>query len=104
MQASARIADPFDQSSLDEAVDVFVRSGDRFRGTLPFVKDLLQRRENRRGVLGAEQARGFQRLGPGDAAGHIVFEEQPIEAKGDAEVEGGGIGRRVEPAGPERHA
>ena len=44
-----------------------------------------------------------ERLGPGQAAGHVVLEERPIEAERDAEVERGGIGSRVEAARPQGH-
>ena len=57
-----------------------------------------------RRIRGRQHARGGKRLGPGDAAGDIVFKERAVEAERDAEVERGGIGSRIEATGPECHA
>ena len=40
-------------------------------------------------------------LRPGQAARDVVFEQAPIEWERDAEIKRVGIGRRVEPSGPQ---
>ena len=70
----------------------------------PSSRIACERGDDRARVLGRQHAGGAERLGPRDAAGHVVFEERAIEAERDAEVERGGIGSGVEAAGPERHA
>ena len=104
MQAPAGVADALDQLALDEAVHVLVGPGDERRIAPPFLEDRLQAVDDRARVVGRQHARGAERLGPREAAGDVVFEQRAIEAERDAEVERGGIGSRVEPAGPERHA
>ena len=59
--------------------------------------------DDRARVVGREHACRAERLRPREAAGHVVLEQRAIEAERDAEVERSGIGRGVEPAGPERH-
>jgi hypothetical protein len=43
-----------------------------------------------------QHAGGTERLGPRHAAGDVVLEERAIETERDAEVEGRGIGGRLE--------
>ena len=65
------------------------------------LEDLGQRGVDRRASSAREHAGLRERPRPRQAARHVVFEQAAIEAERGAEFEGGGIGRRVEPAGPE---
>ena len=99
MQTPARIADARDQLPLDERVHVFVVAVDPRRIRAARLEDRLQ------AFLIAllprlEHAGARERVRPRQAAGHIVFEQPPIERERHAEVERRGIGRRVEPSGP----
>src|SRR5687767_14770958 len=104
MKSTTGVANPFDETTLDKAVDVLVRTCDRLRVAPALLEDHLQRADDRFAVFPAEHPRGFQRVRPRDAAGDVVLKEQTVEAERDAEVEGGRIGCSVEAAGPERHA
>src|SRR5207249_4303866 len=69
----------------------------------PVLEDGLEARHDRRRVLRRQHAGRAERFRPGDAPPHVVFKQHAVETERDAEVEGGGVGRRVEPAGPQRH-
>ena len=103
VQPAAGVADPLDQLALDEAVHVLVvarrRTPDRRAPASRIVGqrrlDLLARRRRVSTPASCERPR------PREAAGDVVFEQPAIEAERGAEVEGRGVGRRVEAAGPE---
>ena len=50
--------------------------------------------------VGVEHAGARQRLGPRQAAGHVVFEQAAIERERHAEIKRRRIGRGVKPSGP----
>src|SRR6266496_142158 len=101
MEPSARVAERLDQQPLDEAVDIFVGSGDeRWIGSAA-LEQLPERRVDLARFVARQHAGVRQRAGPRQAAGHVVFKEAAIEAKRRAEFEGGGIGCRIEASGPE---
>ena len=104
MQAPARITDAIDQLTLDEAVHVFVWSGDPRRIATTLLENLAQGVDDGRRIGSRQYSRGGKRLRPGDAAGDIIFKERAVEAERDAEVERGGIGSCIEATGPECHA
>ena len=104
MQAAARIANAIHELALDEAVHVFVRSRDPGRIATALLEDVAQRGDDGCGVVRGQDAGSGQGLRPGDAPGHIVFEERAVETEGDAEVERCGIGGSIEATRPERHA
>jgi hypothetical protein len=103
VQPAARVADALDELALDETVHVLVGTVHERRIPPPFLEDRVQATQDRRHVVRCQHARPPERLGPGQAARHVVLEQGSIEAERDAEVEGGGIGRTVETAGPESH-
>ena len=103
VKPASGVADPLDQLPLDKAVHVFVGAR-HVRGiAAAFLENRAQRIGDGARIVGRQHARGGERLGPREAAGHVVFEERAIEAEGDPEVERRGIGRRIEAAGPECH-
>jgi len=103
VQALPRIADLLDQFPFDEAVHVFVRSGDECRILASFPKNLFEALPDRRGILLRQHSCRPERLGPRQAANDVVFEQRAIEPEGHLKVERRRIGRRVETAGPECH-
>ena len=103
MKAATRIANPFDQLSLDKAVHVLVVAGDVGRIALPLVKDRPKPGHDRARVLVAQDGRGTQSLRPRDTPGDVVFEEHAVEAKRNPKTERRRIGRVLESAGPECH-
>ena len=103
VQSPARLADFFDELALDEAVDVFVGSRDIRGIAASLLENLLEPFPDRRRILLRQHTGGAERLGPGEAARHVVCKERAVEAEGDLEVERRWIGRRIETAGPESH-
>jgi hypothetical protein len=101
VQPAPGVANPLDQLPFDERVHIFVRAGHPGGIGLPFREDVLQRRDDGGGVSCRERASPLQRLGPCQAADHVVFEETPIESERRAEIEYCGVGLAVEAAGPE---
>ena len=100
MQAPPRIADARHQLALDEAVHVFIVTRDPRRIGAALLENRRQAAGDRRGILRIEHAGARQGFRPGEAAGHIVFEETPVERKRDAEIKRGRIRRRVKPSRP----
>src|SRR5580704_13951891 len=102
MQTSPGIAEPLDQQTLDEDVNVLVRPVDEAGVRSPPLEDLAERGFDLTGLVESEDSGLRQRPRPGDATGHVVFEETAIESKRGAELEGRLVGRHVESAGPQR--
>ena len=100
VQAAAGVADPFHQLALHETVHVFVVARDERRVRARLVEERRQRPLERVRVTGGQHAGVPQRAPPRDAAGDVVFEQTAIETEGGAELEGRGVGGRVEAAGP----
>ena len=69
----------------------------------PLLENLLEPLSDRGQVLFREDAGGAERLGPCEAARHVVFKQRAVETERDLEVERRWIGRRIETAGPESH-
>jgi hypothetical protein len=89
--------------AFDERVNVLVVPVHEAGIAPPFVEDADQRRHDRGALVGCQHTSRLQRLGPRDAARHVVFEQATVERKRAAEVEGRGIGLGVEAPGPEGH-
>lgn len=102
VQASPGIAESLDQLSLDEAVNVFVGSGNERRLPPAARKQIGKRRIERTGVFGLEHAGVLERARPRATAGHVVFEQTTVDAERRAPFEGGLVGRDVETTRPER--
>ena len=103
MQPLPCLADFLDELALDEAVNVFVRSG-HVRGlAAALLENLLEPFPDRRRIRLRQHTGSAESLGPGEAAHHVVCEERAVESEGDLEVERRWIGRRIETAGPESH-
>ena len=101
VQPAAGVAEPLDEQAFDEAVDVLVVAGDEGRiGPRP-ARGCRRASSRSARASSASARRRAQRARPRQAAGDIVFEQPPIEAERGAELERGGIGRRIEAAGPE---
>src|SRR5579864_604965 len=102
MKPAAGIADPLDEDSLDEAVHVLVGSAhERWIGS-PLFEDLSQALLDCAGVRRRQHPGAGQGARPGDAPGHVVFEQPSVEPERRPELERRSIGRGVETAGPER--
>src|SRR4030095_14805409 len=99
-----RVADSLHQLTFNEAVHVFVWSADPGRVATALLENVMKRRDDGCGVGGRKHICRAERLRPRDAARHIIFEEDTVEAERDAEIERRGIGSRIEATGPERHA
>ena len=82
-------------------MDVLVGAVDKLRIRPPALEDVGERVLDSARLVAGEDAGVCQRARPRDAARHIVLEEAAIEAERGAELEGLGIRRRVEAAGPE---
>ena len=91
MQAPPHITDARHQLALDEAVDVFIVTRDPRRIRVAPLENRGQAAGDRLGILRIEHARARQGFGPGEAAGHIVFEEAPVERERHAEIKRGRI-------------
>ena len=90
VQAPPGVANPFNQAPLDEAAHL--RPGRQpIRAATAFVEDFFSAAMIVR-TSGLEHSGRLERLGPRDAAGHVVFEQQSIEAERNAEIEGGDEG------------
>ena len=103
MEPPTGIADAFNQLALDETVYIFVGAGYERRIASAVIQDAVQRGDDRCSVLIRENARGRERLRPGNAACHIVFEKHAIESEGDSKIERRWIRSGVEASGPQRH-
>ena len=102
VQAPPGVAEPLDEQPLDEAVDVFVRPGDKRRLLAMTLEQIGERRIERPRVIAAEHSGARQRARPGPAAGDVVLEETAVETERRAPLECRGIRRLIEAAGPER--
>ncbi len=81
-------------------VHVFVVAGDPRRIARGPARGSPAGLGDRLGIGGVEHAGARQRFRPGQAAGHIVFEEPAIERERHAEIKRRRIGRRVKPSRP----
>ena len=102
MEASAGIADAFDEDTLDKAVHVLVVAADERRIGAPSLSNVFERLFKRVGFGGRQDAGSCQRASPGDAAGHVFFEHPAVEPERLPELERRRVRRRVETSRPER--
>src|SRR5215813_10487325 len=102
MQTPSGITDPLDQHPLDEAVYVFVVAIDESRVGLPALPDVAERFLDLIDVGLGKDAGPAECPRPREAAGHVLVEQAPIEAKRLLELERRGVGRGVKTSRPER--
>src|SRR6202008_2149981 len=95
------VAELFDEHALDEAVDILVRAVDELWLEPSALEDRRQRLLDLRRVVVRQHAGLRNGARPREAAGHVVLKETAVEPKGRAELEGGRVGCRVEPSGPQ---
>jgi hypothetical protein len=103
VESPARVAEPLDEQALDKAVHVFVRTVDEMRVGPCLFEDLVERGFDLARLVALEDPRPGERPRPGEAAGHIVLEEAPVETERRAELQRLGVGRRIESAAPQGH-
>ena len=96
MQPFPQIPNVLDKLALDERVHIFVGSGDECRLAPASLENLIQRGRHLLGFRFVEDPDSGEPLDPRQAAGHVVFEETPIEAKGGPELKRDGIGLAAE--------
>ena len=96
MQTLAEIADALDELALDERVHVFVGTVDERRLAPAALEDVVERRRHHFGLGLVEDADAGEPLDPREAAGHVVFEQPPVEPERRPELEGNGIGLAAE--------
>ena len=77
----ARLADALDQHALDKRMDVFVRARDERGIPAALVEDRVQAPSNRLAVSRADDAGRCERLGPRQAARHVLVEEARVEGQ-----------------------
>ena len=101
MQPPAHVARALDQLALDECVHVLVVALEERGVAPPGLQDGGQSVADGGGVRRGQHAGPRQRLGPRQAALHVVLEQAAVEGERRLEAEDGGVRRGLEPAGPQ---
>ena len=98
MQTPTDVTNLSNQLSLDEGMDVLVRALEKRQISKPALAHSLESLPDRGGVPGGQHTDLGQRLGPGQASGHVVLEKLSVERERCLELKHIGIRCLVEPS------
>ena len=102
LEPPSGIADAFDELPFYEGMHVLVWTRDPRRIGRAALQDFGQRAGDGARILRRQDPRSEQRVGPRQTPTHIVLEQATVEWERGTKLENRGVGRRVEPARPER--